>query len=218
MDRPARNRNDVRAPLLLSPRVRELMARLERKDASTEQHTRRVAQGAVRIGEELGLPAARLRELGLGGLLHDIGKLTVPTAILAKPGPLDDDETAIVQMHAEWGDELLAGLGYPDHVRRVVRGHHERLDGSGYPDGLCGEQIDLPTRILAVADVYDALVSDRVYRPAWEPRRALELLHEGAGVQFDARCVAALERHLDEKTAQIAASYQNALDLGWAAS
>jgi putative nucleotidyltransferase with HDIG domain len=216
MDRPSRS--DVRAPLLLSPRVRELMARLARKDASTEQHTRRVAQAAVRIGEELGLTTARLRELGLAGLLHDIGKLTVPTAILAKPGPLDDEETAIVQMHAEWGDDLLAELGYPGHVRRVVRGHHERLDGSGYPDGLRGDQIDLPTRILAVADVYDALVSHRVYRPAWEPERALALLRAGVGGLFDARCVAALERRLGEKTAQIAGSCQTALDLRRAAS
>jgi HD-GYP domain-containing protein (c-di-GMP phosphodiesterase class II) len=103
-------------------------------------------------------------------------------------------------------------------VRRVVRGHHERLDGRGYPDGLSGDDLDLPTRILAVADVYDALVSDRVYRPAWEPQRALALLQEGAGVEFDERCVAALERRLEQKTPQIAALYQSALDLRWATS
>jgi HD-GYP domain-containing protein (c-di-GMP phosphodiesterase class II) len=123
-----------------------------------------------------------------------MGKLSVPTAILTKPGPLDDDEMAIVQMHAAWGDELLAQLGFPEHVRRAVRGHHERLDGTGYPDGLRGATLDLPTRILAVADVYDALVSDRVYRPAWEPQRALALLREGAGTAFDADCVSTLER------------------------
>jgi putative nucleotidyltransferase with HDIG domain len=202
----------------LGPRVRVLMARLEHKDVSTEQHTRRVAEWAVLIGEELGMAPGRLRELALAGLLHDIGKLTVPTAILTKPGPLDDEEMAVVQMHAQWGDELLAELGYPEHVRRVVRGHHERLDGRGYPDGLSGEDLDLPTRILAVADVYDALVSDRVYRPAWEPQRALALLQEGAGVEFDERCVAALERRLEQKTSQIAGLYQSALDLRWATS
>jgi putative nucleotidyltransferase with HDIG domain len=202
----------------LGPRVRVLMARLERKDTSTEQHTRRVAEWAVRIGEELGLAPGRLRELALAGLLHDIGKLTVPTGILTKPGPLDDEEMAIVQMHAAWGDELLAELGYPEHVRRVVRGHHERLDGTGYPDGLRGDELDLPTRILAVADVYDALVSDRVYRPAWAPERALALLHEGADVAFDARCVAALERQLERKSPQIAGLCQSALDLRLAAS
>jgi HD-GYP domain-containing protein (c-di-GMP phosphodiesterase class II) len=202
----------------LGPRVRVLMARLELKDVSTEQHTRRVAEWAVLIGEELGMAPGRLRELALARLLHDIGKLTVPSAILTKPGPLDDEEMAVVQLHAQWGDELLAELGYPEHVRRVVRGHHERLDGSGYPDALSGEQLDLPTRILAVADVYDALVSDRVYRPAWEPQRALALLQEGAGVEFDARCVAALERRLEQKTSQIAGLYQSALDLRWATS
>jgi HD-GYP domain-containing protein (c-di-GMP phosphodiesterase class II) len=202
----------------LGPRVRVLMTRLEHKDVSTEQHTRRVAEWAVLIGEELGMAPGRLRELALAGLLHDMGKLTVPTAILTKPGPLDDEEMAVVQMHAEWGDELLAELGYPESLRRIVRGHHERLDGGGYPDGLRGDELDLPTRIMAVADVYDALVSDRVYRPAWEPARALALLHGGAGEQFDARCVEALERQLDEKTAQIAGSYQSALDLRLAAS
>ncbi|MCW3009387.1 MAG: hypothetical protein JWP17_4013 [Solirubrobacterales bacterium] len=180
----------------LGPRVRVLMARLESKDGSTEQHTRRVAEWAVLIGEELGLGPGRLRELALAGLLHDMGKLSVPSAILMKPGALTDEEMSIVQMHAVWGDELLAELGYPQRIRRSVRGHHERLDGSGYPDGLQGDEIDLETRILAVADVYDALVSPRVYRPAWDEDRALGLLREGAGAQFDARCVAALERRL----------------------
>jgi HD-GYP domain-containing protein (c-di-GMP phosphodiesterase class II) len=180
----------------LGARVRALMARLEDKDGSTEQHTRRVAQWAVGIGEELGLAPGRLRELALAGLLHDIGKLSVPDAILRKPGSLTDAEFATVKLHPVWGDELLAELGYAQRIRRPVRGHHERLDGSGYPDGLAGDAIDLETRILAVADVYDALVSPRVYRDAWDRERALALLREGAGVSFDAACVAALERCL----------------------
>jgi HD-GYP domain-containing protein (c-di-GMP phosphodiesterase class II) len=178
----------------LGPRVRALMARLETKDRSTEEHTRRVAHWAVSIGEALGLAPGRLRDLAVGGLLHDMGKLSVPDAILRKPGPLTDDEMDVIRCHPGWGDELLAELGYPAHVRRVVRGHHERLDGSGYPDGLTGDAIDLETRILAVADVYDALVSPRYYRGAWEPERALALLRDEAGTTFDARCVAALER------------------------
>jgi len=177
----------------LGPRVRALMARLESKDRSTEEHTRRVAHWAVAIGEALGLAPGRLRDLAVGGLLHDMGKLSVPDAILRKPGPLTDDEMDVIRRHPGWGDELLAELGYPAHVRRVVRGHHERLDGSGYPDGLAGDAIDLETRILAVADVYDALVSPRYYRGAWEPERALGLLRDESGTTFDARCVAALE-------------------------
>jgi HD-GYP domain-containing protein (c-di-GMP phosphodiesterase class II) len=185
----------------LGAHVRALMARLAIKDGSTEQHTRRVAELAVAIGEELGLGPGRLRELALAGLLHDIGKLSVPTAILAKPGALTDAEFAAIQLHPVSGDELLAELGYAERIRRPVRGHHERLDGSGYPDGLAGDAIDTETRILAVADVYDALVSPRVYRGAWEPERALALLRDGAGGTFDAACVAALERCLGRDAA-----------------
>ncbi|HEY8581391.1 MAG TPA: HD-GYP domain-containing protein [Capillimicrobium sp.] len=187
----------------LGPRVRALVARLERKDTSTEQHTRRVAELAVAIGEELGLAPGRLRELAIAGLLHDMGKLAVPDEILGKPGALTDEEFAVIERHPVWGDELLAELGLPERTRRPVRGHHERLDGSGYPDGLAGGDIDLETRILAVADVYDALVSPRVYRAAWDRDRALGLLRDGAGEAFDTACVAALERvlRLDAATA-----------------
>jgi HD-GYP domain-containing protein (c-di-GMP phosphodiesterase class II) len=180
----------------LGPRVRALMIRLEEKDRSTEAHTRRVAELAVRIGDELGLAPGRLRELALGGLLHDMGKLAVPDAILCKPGPLDDEEFAVIRRHPADGDELLADLGFAARIRRMVRGHHERLDGSGYPDALTGGCLDLETRILAVADVYDALVSPRVYRDAWPAQRALALLRSEAGTGFDERCVAALERLL----------------------
>ena len=178
----------------LGPRVRALMVRLGEKDRSTEEHTRRVAELAVAIGDELGLAPGRMRELALGGLLHDMGKLAVPDAILRKPGALTDEEFAAIRRHPGDGDELLADLGFSTRIRRMVRGHHERLDGSGYPDGLRGDEIDLETRILAVADVYDALVSPRVYRDAWPVPRALALLREEAGVGFDARCVEALER------------------------
>jgi HD-GYP domain-containing protein (c-di-GMP phosphodiesterase class II) len=178
----------------LGAHVRALVARLEDKDVSTEQHTRRVSELAVMLGESLGLSGGRLRHLALAGLLHDIGKLSVPGAILGKAGPLTDDEFAIIKMHPVWGDELLEQLGYSDSIRGPVRGHHERLDGSGYPDALAGDQIDLETRILAVADVYDALVSPRVYRGAWTRDDALAHLRDGAGDQFDERCVAALER------------------------
>jgi HD domain len=181
------------AESFLGGEVRTLLRKLDCHDRSTEEHTRRVATWAVALGESLGLRAGRLRELALAGILHDIGKLSVPHAILAKPGKLTDEEMAVIRLHPVWGDELLAQLGHPERIRRWVRGHHERLDGSGYPDRLQGPRLDLETRILAVADVYDALVSPRVYRSAWTSDRALTLLREGAGTLFDERCVAKLE-------------------------
>ncbi|MCW3001716.1 MAG: hypothetical protein JWQ20_1014 [Conexibacter sp.] len=176
----------------LGARVRVLMARLEEKDRSTEEHTRRVAEWAVAIGETLGLSAGRLRDLALGGLLHDIGKLSIPDAILGKPGALTGAEMDVIRRHPVLGDDLLVELGYPERIRAVVRGHHERLDGTGYPDGLRGDELDLETRILAVADVWDALVSPRVYRAAWSRERAMALLVEESATAFDPSCVDAL--------------------------
>lgn len=177
----------------LGSHVRALLVSLAAKDTSTEEHTRRVALRAVEVGEELGLSPHRLRDLALGGLLHDIGKLAVPTEILRKPGALDEDEFATVKRHPLTGDELLRDLGgFSEAVHRLVRHHHERLDGSGYPDGLSAAGLDLDTRILAVCDVYDALVSHRVYREAWTHERALDLLRDEA--QFERRCVDALAR------------------------
>src|SRR4051812_25474882 len=182
----------------LGARVRALTVRLAAKDISTEEHTRRVATLAVQLGERLGLSASRLRSLAIGGLLHDIGKLSVPDAILQKPGPLDDDEYDVVKQHPERGRELLTELGGFDAVvGRLMLDHHERLDGSGYPRGRHGDELDLATRILSVCDVYDALVSPRVYRPAWSREQALELLRGESGIAFDKRCVVALEHVLD---------------------
>jgi HD-GYP domain-containing protein (c-di-GMP phosphodiesterase class II) len=176
----------------LGAQVRALMTRLHDKDEYTEEHTRRVALRAVQVGEKLGLPPGRLRRLAVGGLLHDMGKLSVPDAILKKPDALTDGELAVIRRHPEWGDKLLAELGFPTAVRRLVLDHHERLDGAGYPRGLTAAELDLETRILAVCDVYDALISTRVYREAWSHERAMVLLEEQAGTAFDARCVATL--------------------------
>ena len=181
----------------LGGRVRALTRLLAERDGSTEEHTRRVALLAVELGEELGLAPERLRVLAAGGLLHDIGKLSVPDAILRKPGALTDEEFAEIRKHPEAGERLLVELGgFPPAVRRVVLGHHERLDGSGYPHGLRDADLGAETRILGVCDVYDALISPRVYRDAWPPERALQLLREGAGTLFDPKIVAALERVL----------------------
>jgi HD-GYP domain-containing protein (c-di-GMP phosphodiesterase class II) len=184
----------------LGARVRALMVSLGAKDTSTEEHTRRVAMLAVELGEQLGLSPGRLRSLAIGGLLHDIGKLSVPESILNKPGSLDDDEYGVIKLHPERGRELLSELGgFDEAVARLVLDHHERLDGTGYPRGIEGAELDIATRILAVCDVYDALVSPRVYRPAWPQDRALALLRDESNVAFDARCVDALERVLAPK-------------------
>jgi hypothetical protein len=181
----------------LGARVRALTLRLADKDTYTEEHTRRVALLAVQVGEDLGLAPSRLRSLATGGLLHDIGKLAVPDGILKKPGALTEDEFAVIQRHPEWGHHLLGELGdFPTSVKRLVLDHHERLDGSGYPRGLSEAQLDLETRILAVCDVYDALMSTRVYREAWTHDRAMDLLRDGAGSLFDRRCVEAIDRVL----------------------
>lgn len=181
----------------LGARVRALLVSLEHKDRSTEQHTRRVALLAVRVGEQMRLPAATLRHLAVGALLHDIGKLAVPDHVLRKPGALTDGEFALVKRHPGAGLRLLADLGgFDDEVGRLVHQHHERLDGSGYPDGRAGPELGIGPRILAVCDVFDALTSDRVYRGAWTEAKALALLREEAGTKLDAACVHALERIL----------------------
>jgi HD-GYP domain-containing protein (c-di-GMP phosphodiesterase class II) len=193
----------------LGPRVNALMTRLASCDTSTDEHTRRVALLAARVGDELKLSAASRRQLAIGGLLHDIGKLAVPPEILQKPAALTDEEFAAIKRHPEDGRRLLEELGgFPVEVRRLVSDHHERLDGSGYPRGLTADELNLETRILAVCDVYDALVSDRVYRPAWTPERALALLQDEAHA-YDASVVAALERTLRPDRA--------AQDTGWVA-
>ena len=181
----------------LGPRIHALMERLAEKDTYTEGHTRRVAMLAVEVGEDMGLSAGRLRSLAIGGLLHDIGKLSVPDDILKKPGPLEPEEFDVIRTHTVLGAQLVLELGgFRDGVRRMVLGHHERLDGSGYPHGVTGDELDLETRILACCDVYDALCSKRVYRDAWSKEQALDLLRGEAGVQLDADGVAALERVL----------------------
>ncbi len=171
----------------LGGRVRALLVRLGEKDPSTEGHTRRVATLAVAIGERLGLPEGRLRQLALGGLLHDVGKLSVPNEILNKPGRLTDEEFDEIRRHPAAGRELLAELGgfsrsSFDLVESHTRAHRRRR----LPQLAAGE-LDLAVRILTVADVYDALTADRVYREAWPAERALALLDEEAGLRLRPR-------------------------------
>ena len=195
------------ADAFLGPTVRALLIRLAEKDAYTEGHTRRVALRTVQVGEELGLAPARLRDLALGAMLHDVGKLSVPDEILQKPGALGDEEFAVIRRHPVWGRELVDELGsFSPLVATLVLDHHERLDGAGYPRGITGDQIGLETHILTVCDVYDALITKRVYREAWTSQRALDLLRGDTGSGFDPRCVAALERVLERETGAVAAA------------
>lgn len=177
----------------LGGRVRAILNRLGEKDPSTEGHTRRVATLAVAMGERLALPEGQLRQLALGGLLHDVGKLAVPNAILNKPGALSDAEFSEIRRHPRAGRELLTELGgFTPLALDLVESHHERLDGRGYPNGVSAGQFDLAVRILTVADAYDALTADRVYRAACSADRALALLDDESDSAFDPDCVAAL--------------------------
>ncbi|HEX5449020.1 MAG TPA: HD-GYP domain-containing protein [Gaiellaceae bacterium] len=180
--------------VFLGSHVRALTVRLAEKDEYTEAHTRRVALRAVQVGELLGLSGNRLRSLAIGGLVHDIGKLSIPDEILKKPGALTAEEYAVVQRHPVLGRRLLVDLGgFTAPVRELVLDHHERLDGAGYPRGLAGDEISLDVRILTVCDVYDALISKRVYRSAYGHDEAMAMLRAEIGTAFDARCVDALE-------------------------
>ncbi|MDX6571439.1 MAG: hypothetical protein QOC86_595 [Gaiellales bacterium] len=179
---------------LLGSWVARLLARLEAKDTSTREHTRRVARLTVEVGQELGLHGARLRRLAVASLLHDIGKLQVPDAILNKAGALSQAEFAVIKAHPGEGEALLRHIGGFAEEAPLVRGHHERLDGSGYPDGLRGPELSLELRILGVCDVFDALTSLRVYRRAYTRPQALAILDRGRGSVFDSDVLDALSR------------------------
>lgn len=184
----------------LDGRVHHLMLQLGRKDDVTEDHTRRVATLAVQMGEYLGLDASSLRDLAAGGLLHDIGKLQTPDQILKKPGKLTDAEYEVIKQHPGEGARILNEIGkFNERVLHLVEAHHERLDGGGYPHGSYASQIHIEARILAVADVFDALTSQRPYRVAWPADRALEVIERESGQGFDPRCVEALRAVLSRQ-------------------
>lgn len=162
---------------------------LDYRDRETEGHSRRVTEMTVRVARVCGIPESRLPHLRRGALLHDIGKLGVPDHILLKPGKLDAEEWAIMRRHPELAYQLLAPISYLCPALDIPYCHHEKWDGSGYPRGLKGEEIPLEARIFAVVDVWDALCSDRPYRPAWPEEKALAYLIEEAGSHFDPRVV-----------------------------
>ena len=182
--------------------MESLSATVDARDAYTAGHSRRVQQLALAIGRELGLSQAELDLLGHAALFHDIGKLAIPDAILLKPVGLTPDEWALMQRHADEGARIIDRLGFLNDAVPAIRHHHERFDGTGYPDGLAGEDIPLGARIIHVADALDSMLTTRIYRAARPADEALDELRRGSGTQFCPRCVSALERLLHTNPAE----------------
>lgn len=175
----------------ISPATKGLVLAVEAKDVYTGGHSFRVALSALRVGEAMGIGPEGLRALASGGIVHDVGKVQVPDQILNKPGKLTPEERAQIELHPVTGFDMCRRLGFLGDELDVIRHHHERWDGTGYPDRLVGEDIPLLARILAVADVYDALTSARSYREPWTHARAREAILEWSGTHFDPRVVEA---------------------------
>ena len=181
-------------PVTLDPEqlIFGLAAAAEARDAYTQNHTHRVAQTALRLGTRLGLQESDLVALYRGGLIHDIGKIGVPDAILLKPGPLNAEEERQMRAHPVIGESIVKPLSSAADMLTIIRHHHERFDGGGYPDGLAGHKIPLLARIVSVCDAYDALACDRPYRARRNPEEAIETLMRGAGQQWDRELVSLL--------------------------
>ncbi len=193
-----------------SVRLDALEAAVESKDAYTRHHMGRVAEYAGAIARELGLAPERVELAVTAGRIHDVGKITIPDAVLLKPGRLTPDEFEMMKHHAHRGAHIARQSAALRHVADVIRAHHERFDGRGYPDGLAGEGIPLEARVVSVADVFDALTSNRVYRSMRPSAEAAAELERVAGTQLDPDCVDAFLRYLrksgqlDEDTAAAA--------------
>jgi len=171
--------------------VHALARAVDAKDGYTHSHSQRVARYAAELGRALGLPEDRLELLRTAGVLHDVGKIGIPDAVLLKPAKLDADEFAVMRRHSELGRDIIAGAGL-EEIATWVMHLHERFDGRGYPDGLAAARIPLESRILHCADALEAMTSSRIYRPGMAVERALAELERGAGSQFDPQVAATL--------------------------
>ena len=183
--------------------LRALTAALETRDLETHGHSERVVSYSLRLGREYGLDGQRIKALEFGSLLHDIGKIGVPDSILRKPAKLTDDEWVLMRQHPVHGQQILRGIEFLEGAARVVAQHHEQWNGSGYPAGLSGEDIDVCARIFAVADAFDAITSDRVYRKGKPYEAAAQELEDWAGKQFDPKVVAAFHKEPKEDWAEL---------------
>ena len=179
--------------------VEALISTTERRDPHTAGHQQRVTQLACAIAEEMGLPKDQIEGIRVAGSLHDIGKIYVPAEILSKPGRITDIEFNLIKIHPQVGQEILKAVNFPWPVAEIVLQHQERLDGSGYPAGLKGDEILLDARILAVADVVEAMSSHRPYRPTRGTGEALEEISQNRGILYDAEVVDACLKLFTEK-------------------
>ena len=184
---------------LLEATVEALSGALGLRDRPTGAHSGRVERLSSELGRRLRLAPRSLNDLAYAAELHDIGKVGVPDALLLKPGPLMDGEWEVVKRHARWGCDLLRKVPGLERVAVIVRHHHERFDGTGYPDGLKGEEIPVESRILSVVDAYVAMTEDRPYRSPLHPQRAAEELFSQRGTQFDPAVLDAFEVGLERE-------------------
>jgi putative nucleotidyltransferase with HDIG domain len=177
--------------------IESVLVMLKARDEATCAHSQATGAWCRRLSAAMGLSTETTDVVVKAGILHDIGKIATPDAILFKTGPLDEREWAVMKKHAEFGADILAELPALAEYAPIVRAHHERWDGKGYPSGLAGEQIPFEARVVAVADAFHAMISNRPYRPAIAQREAMEILREGRGTQWDATVVDAMIIMLD---------------------
>ncbi len=189
LERAARSREELRERLLAPTLASALANAIEARDSYLHGHCERLASLAVRMGELLGLPPRDVETIRLGAILHDVGKIGIPDRVLLKPAALDDEERRIVETHPEIGDKLLEPLDLLEEARPIVRHHHERWDGAGYPDQLAGTGIPLGARIVAVADSIEVMTSRQLYRQPRTPAQVVEELHACRGTQWDPEIV-----------------------------
>jgi len=183
--------------------VRALASAVEARDAYTGRHAERVAAYGLQIAKACEIRLTDQPEIEFGFLLHDVGKVAVPDAILFKPGPLTPDERLVVEQHPITGSEIVREIAFLGSARDIIRSHHERWDGNGYPDGVAGEAIPLSARVFAVADALDALTSQRPYRDAAPLAEARAIIERESGSQFDPKVVDAYRTVTDEMIDEI---------------
>jgi putative two-component system response regulator len=185
LERATRTRDELRERLLAPTLASALANAIEARDSYLHGHCERLASLAVRIAEDLGVAPEEIEIVRLGAILHDVGKIGIPDRVLLKPGPLDDEERRIIETHTEIGDKLLEPLDLLAGARPIVRHHHERWDGGGYPDGLAREEIPVGARIVAVADSVEAMTSRQLYRKPLEADEIIGELQKHRGKQWD---------------------------------